>query len=296
MNANLTHREMAIFTIAVAALLGSGTMTAGSPSYDYHIRVVRVSGAGIDPGAALGWNSDDGTPVVLPGYEAWGTPEQLAGLADALGGESADAVTGFFLINSDGGPLRFERRVYVGGNVLNLSLLASPPAVPGDGHEFDLQVDLIDSPGDHLVEAKLEVQTDRTVAIACPLPGEVDWLVLAVTLLDRHYQQTFIKDKLEDVLIPGEDGVTNPTIITKTPPRYPESAKKSKLSGNVILQAIVDESGITRCPMVLRMTPGAEELAAAAVDAVLQWRYSPAVLHGNPVPVYLTINVAFRLE
>jgi hypothetical protein len=44
------------------------------------------------------------------------------------------------------------------------------------------------------------------------------------------------------------------------------------------------------------MTPGCEELAAAAVDSVLQWRYEPALLNGQAVPVYFTVFVRFALS
>jgi protein TonB len=33
----------------------------------------------------------------------------------------------------------------------------------------------------------------------------------------------------------------------------------------------------------------------AAVDAVRQWRYTPTLLNGVPVPVVMTVTVNFRL-
>jgi hypothetical protein len=83
--------------ILLSSTFGGVAAAEESPSYAYHLRVVRVSDAAGAPGAALGWSSDDGEPVVLPDYEAWGTPEQLDGLARTLGGASASPVTGFFI-------------------------------------------------------------------------------------------------------------------------------------------------------------------------------------------------------
>ena len=57
-----------------------------------------------------------------------------------------------------------------------------------------------------------------------------------------------------------------------------------------------DRDGIPRAPTVVKMTEGCEELAAAAVDAVMRWRYEPAKRNGQPVPVYFTVTVQFRLE
>jgi protein TonB len=38
------------------------------------------------------------------------------------------------------------------------------------------------------------------------------------------------------------------------------------------------------------------ELAAAAMDAVKQWRYEPTLLNGVPVEVVTTISVNYRLQ
>jgi periplasmic protein TonB len=37
-------------------------------------------------------------------------------------------------------------------------------------------------------------------------------------------------------------------------------------------------------------------LAAAAVEAVRQWEYTPTLLEGVPVPVVMTVTVNFRLQ
>jgi protein TonB len=37
-------------------------------------------------------------------------------------------------------------------------------------------------------------------------------------------------------------------------------------------------------------------LDGAALDAVRQWRYSPTLLNGAPVPVIMTVTVNFTLS
>jgi len=44
---------------------------------------------------------------------------------------------------------------------------------------------------------------------------------------------------------------------------------------------------------VLRSIP---LLDAAAMEAVRQWRFSPTLLNGEPVPIVMTVTVAFRLR
>jgi TonB family protein len=261
----------------------------------YHLRVVRVSGAGIESGAALGYSPDDGKPVLLPACEAWGTAEQLEGLARALDAESATPVTGFFIKSDDGGVPRFERHVYLGDEVLELLFQASPPGPGGDAHEVLLRIDPRNGGNDPLAEAKLQIRTERTVAVALPSPIENDWLVLAVTLLGRNLMDEQ-SSKVGSILDSKAEGITEPVILKKVEPKYPDAAKRQKLQGFVVLQVVLDKNGIPRAPAVLEMSPGCEELAAAAVDAVLQWRYEPAKLDGAPVAVYFTINVSFMLS
>jgi TonB family protein len=284
-----------VLLILLAAPFGGVAASEDSTSYAYHLRVVRVSGAAGAPGAALGWSSDDGEPVILPDYEAWGTPEQLDGLARTLGGASAMPVTGFFIKSDDGGVPRFERPVYLGEDVLDLSFQAFPPLLAGDAHELVLKMESRDGGEDPLAEATLQVRTERTIAIAMPSPLQDDWLVLAVTLLSQD-QMDKQSEVVGDILkVDGED-MAQPLLISKTNPKYPEAARKNRLQGNVILQVILDKEGIPRAPVVLEMSPGCEELAASAVDAVLQWRYEPATLHGEPVAVYFTVFVQFSLS
>jgi len=44
---------------------------------------------------------------------------------------------------------------------------------------------------------------------------------------------------------------------------------------------------------VIRSEPMLDQ---AAIDAVLQWRYSPSTLRGQPVSVLMTITINFTLQ
>jgi protein TonB len=37
-------------------------------------------------------------------------------------------------------------------------------------------------------------------------------------------------------------------------------------------------------------------LDQAAVDAVRQWRFTPTLLNGEPVPIVMTVTVDFKLQ
>ena len=97
--------------------------------------------------------------------------------------------------------------------------------------------------------------------------------------------------------VAGEEGVTLPVIIpeTKVQAAYPEAARKSKIEGRVILQAVVKKEGTVGNIIILR-TPGNNlGFEESAIAAVQQWRFKPALKNGKPVDVYFTVEISFYL-
>jgi protein TonB len=88
-------------------------------------------------------------------------------------------------------------------------------------------------------------------------------------------------------------GIRTPTRISYTAPVYPPLAIASKTEGVVILEAVLDEDGVVRNVMVLRSIPLLDD---AAIQAVSRWRFTPTLLNGTPVPVVMTVTVAFTLK
>lgn len=76
-------------------------------------------------------------------------------------------------------------------------------------------------------------------------------------------------------------------------PVYPTMAVTARIEGRVILEAVINERGGVERVRVLRSVPF---LDAAAIDAVKQWRYTPTLLNGTPVPVLMTITINFTLR
>jgi protein TonB len=75
-------------------------------------------------------------------------------------------------------------------------------------------------------------------------------------------------------------------------PDYPPTAIAARISGTVVIEAIIDTDGTIRDARVLRSVP---LLDAAALAAVRQWRYTPTQLNGVPVAVIMTVTVTFTL-
>ncbi len=85
--------------------------------------------------------------------------------------------------------------------------------------------------------------------------------------------------------------VQPPAVVHRVEPRYPEKLKADRKGGVVVLQVPIDREGHVVNPAVVRHADS--EFEAAALEAVQQWRYAPATLHGKPVSVYLTVTVRF---
>jgi periplasmic protein TonB len=84
--------------------------------------------------------------------------------------------------------------------------------------------------------------------------------------------------------------VQSPALLYRVDPVYPPTALAAKISGVVVLEAIVDEGGRVKSVKALRSHPLLER---AAMEAVQQWRYSPLVLNGEPQIFVLTVTLTF---
>ena len=74
-------------------------------------------------------------------------------------------------------------------------------------------------------------------------------------------------------------------------PEYPPLARQTHISGTVVIDAIIDERGNV---VQARAVSGHPLLVAAALRAVLQWKYEPTSLNGQPVSVELQVQVSFH--
>jgi protein TonB len=96
----------------------------------------------------------------------------------------------------------------------------------------------------------------------------------------------------EPLRVGGE--VKAPVLVNRAEPTYPEAARKARMEGVVILEAIITASGSVEEVKVLKSVNPL--LDSSAVRAVQQWKYRPATLNGRAVRVYLTVTVTFNLH
>lgn len=76
---------------------------------------------------------------------------------------------------------------------------------------------------------------------------------------------------------------------------YPDDLQAQGIEGTVLIAAIISKEGVPSSLKVLK-DGGNDEFAAAATNAVQQWRYQPALLNGEPTSVLINIQVDFKLS
>lgn len=80
-------------------------------------------------------------------------------------------------------------------------------------------------------------------------------------------------------------------LIRSVPPVYPALAKSTRVSGDVLVDALIDATGDVKSAKVIS---GPALLQQAAIDTVRQWKYEPARLDGQAVAMHLSVTVRFR--
>ncbi len=92
---------------------------------------------------------------------------------------------------------------------------------------------------------------------------------------------------------PGSD-VEPPKLLREVKPLYTDDARKRSIQGAVLLEVVVRRDGsVGDIRIVRRLDPGLDD---RAIQAVRQWRFSPARRQGGPVDVAVQISVAFSLR
>ncbi|HET9212949.1 MAG TPA: TonB family protein [Thermoanaerobaculia bacterium] len=100
---------------------------------------------------------------------------------------------------------------------------------------------------------------------------------------------------------PADDGphvltaeMSRPVPLRPILPRYTESGRKAGVQGMVIVEAIIDEKGNATNVRILQGLPMG--LDRAAVEAIQQTRFKPAMVGSRPVKVYFTLTVNFTIQ
>jgi protein TonB len=92
------------------------------------------------------------------------------------------------------------------------------------------------------------------------------------------------------------NGVVAPKVRYDERPEYTGAALSAKIEGVVMVEVVVDEKGQATDPVVVRSLDDQFGLDAAAIEAAKKWRFQPGTYQGKPVPVVVTLEMAFTMR
>jgi TonB family protein len=88
--------------------------------------------------------------------------------------------------------------------------------------------------------------------------------------------------------------ISEPVVLDKIPPKYPPDAREAGTQGVVVADLVIDETGTVR-DVLIKESPS-DNLSAAAIEALEQWRFAPATMDGDPVAVRYIVTLKFQLK
>jgi len=89
--------------------------------------------------------------------------------------------------------------------------------------------------------------------------------------------------------VPGD--LADQHVSARVDPVYPESLRRKGVHGDVVLQALIRKDGSVDSVSVVSGNP---QLAAAALDAVKQWKYETYIHNGAPADFQTNVTIAFE--
>jgi TonB family protein len=86
-------------------------------------------------------------------------------------------------------------------------------------------------------------------------------------------------------------GVTPPQVVHRSDPVYPATSASTKPEGAAVLDVVIPEDGVPRVIRVIRSLDW--QFDEIAINALKEWRFSPAMKDGRPVKVRMNVAVEF---
>ena len=95
---------------------------------------------------------------------------------------------------------------------------------------------------------------------------------------------------------PSTPGLTPPKVTHEVRPQYTKAAKDAGIQGSVVLDVVIEPDGTVGEVTVKKSLDAVHGLDEEAVKAAKQWTFEPGTKDGKPVPVLVTLELAFTLR
>ncbi len=145
-------------------------------------------------------------------------------------------------------------------------------------------------PDEEAPEEETEVQTQEELADLAP--------ITPVENLEGDINVDV--DRVVDELLPSPDQFVPfeeaPVQIEVVTPKYPDLAQRANIEGVVWVKALVDKEGSVRDVIIVKASGANAGFEEAAIDAAKQTVWKPAISNGQPIAVWVTYKVEFKLS
>ncbi len=96
-----------------------------------------------------------------------------------------------------------------------------------------------------------------------------------------------------DQFVPYEEAPVQVVIVT---PEYPALAQRAGVEGTVWIKALVDKEGQVRDVLIVKDSGANAGFEESAIDAAKQTVWKPAIANGQPIAVWITYKIDFKLR
>lgn len=107
-------------------------------------------------------------------------------------------------------------------------------------------------------------------------------------------------DNILDELLPTPDEFVPfeeaPVQVVTVTPEYPPLAQRAGVEGSVWIKALVDKEGNVRDVIIVKDSGANAGFEEAAIDAAKQTVWKPAIANGQPIAVWITYKIDFKLR
>ena len=90
--------------------------------------------------------------------------------------------------------------------------------------------------------------------------------------------------------------VAAPQVVRDVKPNYTAAARKERIEGSVLLEAVVKEDGTVGEVNVTKSLDTQHGLDEEAVKAMKQWTFKPGMKDGKAAPVAVDVEMTFTLK
>lgn len=96
-----------------------------------------------------------------------------------------------------------------------------------------------------------------------------------------------------DQFVPFEEA---PVQVVTVTPVYPALAQRAGVEGTVWIKALVDKEGQVRDVIIVKDSGANAGFEESAIDAAKQTVWKPAIANGQPIAVWITYKIDFKLR